>query len=294
MALRKLSFVTILCFASSPARADDWLGARSAGRGGTGLADVGDVGAVSVNVSALALAPRYDLVAGGVRGPDDTWLGRVAAVDSRTSAVTLGANYSYKIDNVPPVGAALPGWVLAGDEVDNPTTHQALSVGLAYPFLGNRLGLGVTGRYDWRVAQNEGEDDGFNFGVGLAGRPSEAVTLAAGVQNVVDHRYADTRRLLDLGVRWQPGQYLALEVGVKTEWMGDPFEESLAELAGIDLFATEWLALRGGWQHENGLHTVGGGIGLVSARADLDYALTGEVGSDPARLWHGLDLRVHF
>ncbi len=297
MPLRKLSLVTFLlgaALAPAHARADDWLGARSAGRGGTGIADGTDAGAVSVNLATLSMAPRYDIVAGGVRGPDDTWLGRVAAADSRTSAVTLGAAYTYRADDVPPVGASLPGWVLAGDEIDNPTTHQSLTVGLAYPFLGKKLGLGVTGRYDWRSAQNEGSADAFNVGVSAAAAPAESVILAAGVQNLVDSGYADTRRLVDLGVRWMPGKYLALEVGAKTEWMGEPFEASLGEQAGVDVYATEWLVLRGGWQHEGGEHTVGGGIGLLSDRAALDYALTGELGSDPLRLWHGLDLRIHF
>lgn len=297
MPLRKLSLVTFLLahgLGAPYALADDWLGARSAGRGGTGVADPTDAAAVSVNLATLSLAPRYDIVAGGVRGPDDTWLGRVAAADSRTSAVTLGATYTHLVDDVPPAGASLPGWVVAGNEVDNPTTHQALTVGLAYPFLGKKVGLGVTGRYDWRAAQNEGKSDAFNVGLSVAAAPAESVVVALAAQNLVDSGYADTRRLVDLGLRWTPGKYLALEVGAKTEWMGSPFEESLAELAGVDVYATEWLVLRGGWQHEGGKHTVGGGLGLVADTAALDYALTGEVGSDPARLWHGLDLRVHF
>jgi hypothetical protein len=290
-----------LCFAAlsltfvGQARADDWLGARSLGRGGTGLADGDDAAAVGVNVASVALAERYDIVAGGVRGPDDTWLGRIAAADSRTSVVTLGATYTYIADNVTPTGASLPGWIEDGDVVDNPTTHQGVSLGLAYPFLGRKMAIGVTGRYDWRASENDGNQSGFNFGASVSGRPTETLTLAAGIQNVLDLDYADTRRLVDFGVRWQPGPYLALEGQLRTEWMGDPFEESLAEHAGVDVFAVQWLALRAGWQHEDGAHQVGGGVGLVSDKATIDYSLSGEIGSaDPLRLWHGLDLRVHF
>jgi hypothetical protein len=288
------AFVGALCAMPSQARADDWLGARSLGRGGTGLADGADAGAVLQNLATSSLAPRYDIVAGGVRGPDDTWLGRVAALDSRTSAIALGATYTYRYDDVPPTGASLPGWVASGDTLDNPTSHQGVSLGLSYPFAGRKLAVAVTGRYDWRDSQNDGQATGFNFGASVAGQPSEAVTLAAGVQNVLDLDYADTRRLVDLGVRWQPGPYLAVEAEARTEWMGDPFADSLGEHVGVDVFPVEWLVLRGGWEHARGQHRVGGGFGLVSKQADLDYGISGEVGEDPLRLWHGLDLRVHF
>lgn len=297
MPIRKslLFFVASTLTFVNQAHAADWLGARSLARGGTGLADGDDAAAVGANVATIALADRYDVVAGGVRGPDDTWLGGVAAADSRTSVVTLGATYTYSADNVPPTGASLPGWLVLGEALDNPTSHQGLSVGLAYPFLGRKLAIGVTGRYDWRASENDGNASAFNFGASIAARPDETVTLALAIQNVLDLDYADTRRLVDLGARWQPGPYLALEASLQTEWMGNPFEESLAEHAGVDVFAVEWLALRAGWQHEDGLHQVGGGIGLVSERAAIDYGISGEVGSnDPLRLWHGLDLRVHF
>ena len=279
----------------SEARADDWLGARSLGRGGTGLADGEDAGAAGVNVATVSLADRYDLVAGGVRGPDDTWIGRIAAVDSRTSVVTLGATYTYKADDVPPTGDALPGWIVAGDEIDNPATHQGLSIGIAYPFLERKFSVGFTGRYDWLASENEGNASAFNFGASIAGKPADSLTLALSVQNVLDLDYVDTRRLVDIGARWQPGPYLALEGSLRTEWMGNPFEESLAEHVGIDLFAVKWLALRGGWQHENGQHQVGGGIGLISDKAAIDYGISGELGTaDPVRLWHGVDIRIHF
>lgn len=300
MSVRKfpmIFFPLTLTFVSQ-AHADDSLGARSLGRGGTGLADGDDTAAVNVNVATMALADRYDLVAGGVRGPDDTWLGRISAADSRTSVVTMGATYTYRADNIPPTGDSLPGWLVKGDELDNPTSHQGVTVGLSYPFLSRKMAIGMTGRYDWRTSKADGNSNAFNFGASVAGRPAETLTLALGIRNVLDLQYADTRRLVDLGARWEPGPYLALEGSIQTEWMGNPFEESLAQHVGLDVFAVEWLALRAGWQQEDGLHQVGGGIGLISARAALDYGISGEIGNgdsdEPARLWHGLDLRVHF
>jgi hypothetical protein len=297
MPLRKLAAMLLgdlFLAAVSPARADEWSGARSTGRGGVGLADGSDVGDIARNVAAVSLAARYDLAAGGGAGPDDTWLGRVAAADSRTSVVTLGAAYSYKLDDVEPPSRALPGWVLADDEITNVTSHQGLSVGIAYPFLNRRVAIAATGRYDWRDSEQEGQEDGFNFGISAAGKPWEPVTVSVAINNALDLGYPDTRRTVDVGARWEPGPYLGFETVLRTEWMGDPFEESLAEHVGIDVGVTKWLRLAAGWQQEDGAHRVGGGLSLVSDKADLDYSLVGELESDPARLWHGLDLRVHF
>lgn len=292
-ALMPLACFTALLLPAA-ARADDWVGARGAGRGGTGLADASDVGAAATNVATLSLGERYDLSAGGVAGPDSTWMGRIAAVDSRTSIVTLGATYSYRSDDVAPPSSALPGWSILGQQVTNLTSHQGVTLGLAYPFLSRRMAVGLTGRFDWRASEQEGDAEAFNFGASLAARPWDPLTLALSVQNVLDLGYPDTRRLVDLGVRWELGKYLAFEGQLRTEWMGDPFAESLAEHLGVDVGVTSWLHLGAGWQHEDGDHRVGGGLSLVSEKAELDYSLTGEIGADPARLWHGVDLRVHF
>lgn len=284
----------LLLLVPLPAGATELTGARAAGRGGVGLANPSDVGEIDTNVAAVALSERYDLVAGGTYGPDDTWMGRVAAADSRTSVVTLGASYTYRVDDVAPPLSALPGWVLADDEITNLTAHQGFALGIAYPFLDRRLSIAATGRYDWRDSEQEGSSDGFNFGVSAAGKPSEAVTVALGINNALDLGYPDIERTVDLGVRWEPGPFLGLEAVLRTEWMGDPFEESIGEHVGVDVGLTQWLRLSGGWQHDGGLHTVGGGLSLVSDKADLDYSLQGEVDTDPGRLWHTLDLRVHF
>lgn len=277
-----------------PAQAEDWAGARAASRGGAALADSTDVGAAGQNVATFALDPQYDMAAGGISGPDDTWLGRVAAGDSRTSLVSLTATYSYRVDDVDPPAAALPGWTVLGDALTNSTSHQGLSLGLAYPFLERKVAIGVTGRYDWRQSEQEGKDDAFNFGVSAAARPWKPLTIGVGVHNALDLGYADTVRTVDFGVRWEPGEFLGISGELTTEWMGNPFEESLAEHLGVDFGFTEWLRLSAGWQHQDGAHKVGGGLALVSEKAELDYSLVGEVGTDPARLWHGLDIRVHF
>ena len=296
MQLRKLSALvgTALSVSSATAHAEEWEGARSAGRGGTGLANGNDVGAIAENVATIALSERYDLGGGGVAGPDDTWLGRIAAVDSRTSLVTLGASYTFRTDDVPPATEFIPGWTVLGEAITNTTSHQGVTLGMAYPLANRKVALGLTGRYDWRASETSGESNGFNVSLSAAARPLAPLTLALAINNALDLGYEDTRRLVDLGVRWEPGPYLGLEGELTTEWMGDPFEESLAEHVGVDFGVTEWLRLGAGWQHEDGLHQVGGGLALVSDKAELDYSLVADVDAEPARLWHGIDVRLHF
>ena len=56
-----------------------------------------------------------------------------------------------------------------------------------------------------------------------------------------------TESTVDVGARWEPGPFLGLEGALRTEWMGDPFEESIAEHVGADVGLTEWLRLSAGW-----------------------------------------------
>jgi hypothetical protein len=274
-----------------PASAEE-LGARSMGRGGVGRADAADVGGEAENLAALSLVPRYEIVAGAELGPDARFLLRSNAVDSRTSKVTLGAGYQRLTDNVPPTGDALPGWKLPGEELENPTSHQGVHLGLAVPFLDHRLAIAAHTRFDWRSSDLEGDDNAFNFGFSVAGRPLPTLTLAAGARDLLGG-YADTTRSADLSVRYDPGPYLGIEADVTTPLEGTFTADRLGVHAGFDVGAVKWLALRGGWYMDEGTHFATAGIGLISEQATLDYGVRVQL-DDPARNWHGLDLRVSF
>ena len=268
------------------------MGARALGRGGVGRADGADVSAEAVSLAAISLAERYEMVSGAELGPDGRFLFRGVAVDSRTSAVTLGAGYRRLADNVPPTGSALPGWKPSGAELEDPTTHEGVHLGLAVPFLERRMSFAAHTRFDWRDSAQLGKDNGFNLGFSAAGRPIPTLTLAAGARNLLATDYPDTRRTADFSIRYDPGIYLGIEADVVApldRFTVDQFEWH----AGADASMVEWLAIRSGWYADAGTHFVTGGVGLISEKASLDYGVRVRL-DDPARNWHALDLRVVF
>jgi hypothetical protein len=269
------------------------LGARAMGRGYVGRADGADAAAEALNLAAVSLTERYEIFAGSELGADSRFLLRSGAVDSRTSAVTLGAGYRRLVDNVAPTGTSLPGWKAAGETLEDPTTHQGVHLGIAVPFLERRLSIAAHGRYDWRDSAQTGADTAFNFGFSVAGKPLSTLTLAAGVRDLLTNGYPDTRRTADFGVRFDPGPYLGVEADVVSPLQGKLTFDKVEWHAGLDVAALKWLALRGGWYVDDGAHFVTAGIGLVSDKASLDYGMRIRV-DDPSRNFHGLDLRVVF
>jgi hypothetical protein len=276
-----------------PAWAGD-LGARSQARGETGRADGSDTSAVRENLAALTLGTRYELVVGGGFGADDLWYGRAAGFDSRTAPVGLGVAYDYRYDDLPPIDSALPGWKEPGEILSDPTVHQSVSLGVAYPFIARRLTAGSTLRFDWRTAALAGKDNAFDLDLSAAGRPFESLTVAVGARNLLPGDYPDTARTLDLSGRWDPGPYLGIEAdavwAASQGWVPGSFSGG----AGLDIAAIEWLGLRGGWARRGGSNFVGGGIGLLNERASFDYGLQAELGTRELRMWHAFDLRAAF
>jgi hypothetical protein len=289
---RCLGIVAGLAWSAAPAAASD-MGARATARGGVGLADGGDAAGESQNLAAVALDPRYVLYAGAGLGPDGYFLARGGAVDTKTAVVAMGAGYSRLADNVAPSGDELPGWKDPDAELGNPTTWQRVNVGLAVPMLGRRLSIGVSGRHDWRTSALSGDDQAFNFGVSVAGRPIEMLTLAAGGRNLLGANYARVTREVDLAARFTPGPNLGVEADISAPADEDFAIGRFTWRAGFDVGALDWLALRGGWSLESTTHYASAGLGLVNEKVVLDYGVKVQL-DDPARNWHGLDLRVNF
>lgn len=289
---RCLRIVAGLALSASPAFASD-MGARATARGGVGLADGGDAAGEAQNLAAVALDPRYVLYAGAALGPDGYFLARGGAVDTKTSVVALGAGYTRLADNVPPTGADLPGWKDPDAELGNPTTWQRVHVGLAVPMLDRRLSIGASGRYDWRTSAITGDAEAFNFGVSVAGRPAEMLTLAVGGRNLLGGNYARVTREVDLAARFTPGPNFGLEADISAPADADFALDRFRWRAGLDVGVIDWLALRGGWSLEGTTHFASAGLGLVNEKVVLDYGVKVQL-DDPARNWHGLDLRVNF
>lgn len=284
---------------AEPAYAED-MGARSLASGGVGLADGKNVAGEELNLSAAALDPSYVVYGGAEVGPDKRFLARSGAVDSRTSAVALGAGYRWMMDNVPPAGAELPGWKPADTELSNLSTTQRVHLGLAVPFLERRLAIGAHTRFDWKDSALTGTTNAFNFGFSVAGRPIPTLTVAAGARNLLTSAFTSVTREADLAVRFDPGPYLGLEADVSAPIEGPASAASeqfgvdtFRWRAGADVSATSWLALRGGWSLVEDHHYAHAGLGLVSDKATLDYGVKVQLDM-PSRNWHALDLRINF
>lgn len=271
------------------------LGARNLARGGTGLADSEDAAGLPDNIAALALTERYDTFIGAGLGPHDALLLRGGAVDTRTAPVALGLGYTRLTDDAPPTGPDLPGWVPVGEEIDNPVTRHAVYGGLAYPMFTRRLSIGVLARYDWRSAELTGDEAAFNFGVSVAGRPIDTLTIALLAKDLLENDYPEHERRMELDVRWAPGPYLGVGAGAAAElFEGVALADAFDYRFGADVFPLQWLAVRGGFRTIDDAEFLSGGIGFVSERAALDYGIRGQLDGDEPRLWHALDARVHF
>lgn len=286
----------ILCVVAgtiaAPAHADE-PGARALGQGSTGVADSTDAGAFPTNFAAAALVEQYQVISGGLAGPDHTWGLRAGAMDSRTSKITMGATYRRTWDNAPPTGVDLPGWWPVGEEWDNPAVHQSVQVAGAMPFLERRLSAGAVLRYDWRSSAIAGGSSAFNMGVGVAGVPVQTFTLAATATNLLENHYADTERTLALGAAWAPGTYLQVQLGADAPLDKDFAWSRMAWKAGGSIGVAEAFHLNLGYFDDDARGQATAGLTISSPQADLDYGMRIEI-ADPTRSFHALDIRLKF
>lgn len=276
----------------APARAEE-LGARAEGRADVGIADGANSGAAPWSTAATSLDERYDVVLTGGLGADRTVLLRAAAVDTRTAALTLAVAYTRMNDDAPPDPADLPGWRLEGVELEDPTRHESVELGLAYPFADRRVSLALHPRYDWRMSALTGHTSAFNFGVSGAVRPLPTLTFAAGTFALLENGYRDTERTLVVGGRWDPGRFFGFEADAWAPLTQEWSWKRMRWRTGADLGVLEWMRLRAGWASDEGVRFGAVGLGLTDEQADLDYGVRIQL-DDPSRNWHELQLTVHF
>lgn len=268
-------------------------GARAMAVGETGTAATTDAGAAPGNVAAASLVEQYAVVAGVGFGAESRFLLRGAAVDTRTSSVTLSANYYRLTDDVVPTGEALPGWWPADEELTDPTEHQGVGVGLAYPFLDRSMSIGTTLRYDWRSSDIHGAERAFNLGVQWATKPGANLTFALAAADLLENDYPDTGRTLTAGGRWDPGAYLAVEGAAVFPLVNEWSWQAVEWHAGASVGFVQFLQLSGGYFFADGRDFATVGLTLSSAQADLDYGVKIDV-SDPAYNIHAIDVRAKF
>lgn len=282
--------------AAAGATADEDLediGARATGSGMTGVANPNDIGAIRLSLATASLTERYELYTGAELGPNGHFSLRSGAMDSRTSTVALALGYRRLTDAESLGGSERPGWKTEGQSFENPTEHQGLFGGIAYPFLPGKGALAFDARYDWYDSDLVGKDGAFNFGVSAAFKVASVLTLAAAMGNLLETDFRDTQRELRVGARWDAGTYFSVEgnalAPVSDSWSWQNVDWRLGSNVGFAKF----LSLHAGYANNHTRSWVTGGLGLISEKADLDYGMRVRI-DQPRNNVHTLDLRLRF
>ncbi len=269
------------------------IGARATGSGMVGVANPNDVGALRLSVATASLTERYELYTGGELGPDKHLGFRGGAVDSRTGPVTMALAYRRMSDSTNVRLIERPGWKTEEEDFENPTIHQGVFGGVAYPFAPGKASVAVDARYDWYDSDELGSAGAFNFGFSFAWRPATPFTLAAAIDNLLENDFRDTQRQLRVGARWDAGTYFGVEGDVLAPVRPTWDWKQLDWRVGANVGVAEFLALRAGYANDRTRSWVTGGLGLVSEKCDLDYGVRVRVDA-PRHNVHVLDVRVRF
>ncbi len=269
------------------------IGARATGAGLVGVANPNDIGALRLNIATASLTERYEIYTGAELGPLAHFALRGGAMDSRSSPVALALGYRHVHDERWLWQDERPGWMTPDSTFQNPTDHQGLYAGLAYPFSNRKASVAVDARYDWYVSDLLDQASAFNFGVSGAWKPADSFVLAAALDNLLETNFRDTSRQLRLGARWDAGQYFGLEgdvlAPVTTTWDW----KKLDWRVGANVGFAQFVAIRAGYANEATKNWVTGGVGFTSPDCDLDYGVRVRI-DDPFHNVHTLDVRVRF
>ncbi len=269
------------------------VGARATGAGMVGVANPNDVGAMRLSMATVSLADRYELFVGGELGPDKHLGVHAGAADSQTGPVMIGLGYQRVSDAESLRLSERPGWQEIDEDFENPTVHQGVFAGVAYPFVPEKASVAVDARYDWYEADELSDAGAFNFGFSLAWRPATPFTLSAAIGNLLENDFRDTERQLRVGARWDAGTYFGLEgnalAPVRPTWDWKDVDWRLGANVGI----AEFLALRAGYANDHTKSWVTGGLGLVSKSCDLDYGVRVRIDA-PRHNVHVVDVRLRF
>jgi len=272
--------------------------ATSLGQAGAIAGSPGIIDNVLVGSAVLALEPRYDVSADGWIAPGG-WKGfKVAAVDSRTSNLTLGLVYGLAhTADLTMDDSELPGWQLPDTPSENAATTQHVAGGLAYsPDALRRYSFGLHGGYWWRSAAVAGDGSGIRAGASVAGRPPDTLFLSLGGTFAFlddDARGLEADPWLQAGLRWQVHEQVAL--------MSDG-TLPLDPLDGLDFaLASEWaisglVPLRLGYARTAGQvsNALAAGLGIDSEYLHMYYGIWVHLGSETAPPGHALTVAMQF
>ena len=265
----------------------DPLTATDLGAGGVLYANPGAPGAAIVAPAVLALSPRYQIVAGGRLGTSHVRRIELAATDSSTGPITLGAFAAREGFTRDATVSELPGWLEPDDDISNPQTHTLLGGGLALSMLNRQLALGAGVRYQQYTSRFTDLTRDWQATASLAARPAKGVYLGLSAEELLPQD-AQVDPRIALAARWEEGRRAALEADLLTRL--DGLE---AVVLGAEVWASETVPLRVGYRRALGdapTDTLTAGLSVASDQAALDYGAQLTLGS--LEHTHGLSLRI--
>lgn len=285
MVVKRAGLVLVLLVVGLPAAAaQDLLGTRSVGMGGTLRAAPTGETAVLLNPAGMSLTRAYIINAlYQYRASDAGSLVNVSIVDSATKKIAAGLYYSY-VHASPSRTFYDPTGLRFSGVFDLEETIQAHEVGLSlsYP-LANLIHLGVTNKYinvkveqpedTPEVVQDDG-DAGYTMDIGLIVTPLPGLNLGVVYSNAIPVEHPYYTRQLGMGLAYSMGTSFLAEFDAVLDF--DRSEDVKASYhGGAELFLGSSFALRGGVMHDTYRKATfaTGGLGLVTRKLALDFGL---------------------
>jgi len=175
------------------------------------------------------------------------------------------AGWSRWTGNASPTGPLMPGWVLPGEQLENQTVDQTVSLGVGAGLLDRRLGIGVSGAFQRVDSEFADVQRAFDLDATLGTRLGEAWVVSAAGRSLLPSGAQDAWG--ELGVWWDSGGPIG--IGLDGTWKNTWF----GFRAGAEARLGGELALRSGYALHEGEHLVGAGIGVMNESGRVDYGL---------------------
>lgn len=275
------------------------------GLAGAGMADGLELGSVRRAPAAMLL--DVDYAAQVELGFGDGLRPMGVMKDTRTSNFGAGVLYTSEWADRAAEVDDLPGWLPADEELPtddswSQTTRVSMGYGAGQLIIPDgssmrevrRFAVGVSAVYERVDSSLSGLTQAVELDVGLAGRPTGLITVAATAHDLLPT--GERLPSAELGVCWlaRPTLKVVADGAWDRSYEGQPW----GGRAGLELTAAEAVPLRVGYAVEGDTQRLGLGLGIEDQKARLDYAINVmTVGpkatrDDPAFITHSVALRV--
>lgn len=269
---------------------EDFFEPISMGMGGA-VRNLGlDAAAIHLNPASMTGKPRY------VTGSNYTYYGRErshtiasAAYDSRTSAFSLGTQYTVQIFE-PPFDPAIDlRWFPVDDaaEIEDKRTWQRWDIAAGYALLDRRLNVGLSGRIVRQRFAIREDRTFFTMDGGVTVWPLPFLVVGVSVQNFIPTKDERFPVRLSPGVALDIGEVVKIGFDMVFDFTsGDEIYTDLH--GGAEVSIAGIVAIRGGYYSDRKFTenyvTWGLGLNVQQAKLTLNFAMRIEVGPMERRL----------